>query len=179
MPHILETCPLVPPMSKIGRSCIGFDYIENDPRPVQEDLKFLAFMHDPRRFYRRWSAIEESLGVRRTDDFSFNVCITSEMEPLDDDLEAHVLTKLGIQQMVDRNHQVELDLWQHTLQFWGSLFSPKTERHMQSRENGTTAIGMWVFPGDAFEKENSHIEYEKPKQVFRVSEPPALVVFDI
>ncbi|PQE04505.1 pectinesterase precursor protein [Rutstroemia sp. NJR-2017a BVV2] len=194
-PHILTTCPLVPPVSKIGRSYIGFDYIESDPRSVQEDLKFMSFMLDPRRFYRKWCALEESLGVQRTGAFSFKVCITTEMYPLEeweeDDLEDHVSTRLGVRQVVERNHQIEAEAWPRVIKFWGSdwpdwndssygrVLNKKSDDHAQSPENGTTTIGMWVFPGDAFEKENSSIQYDRCKQVFQVAETPGLVVFDI
>ncbi|PQE24955.1 pectinesterase precursor protein [Rutstroemia sp. NJR-2017a WRK4] len=196
LPHILTACPLVPPLNKIGRSYIGFDYLESDPRFVQEDLKSLFFMNDPRRFYREWCTLEKSLGVKRTGAFSYNICITTEMHPLneweEDHLEDHISTKLGVHQMIERNHENEAEAWPRVLKFWGldsldwndpsSLgrrFNKKVDDHAQSLENGTTTIGMWVFPGDAFEKENSSIEYDKCKQVFHVAEPPSLVVFDI
>jgi hypothetical protein len=196
LPHILTTCPLVPPLSKIGRSYIGFDYIESDPRPVQEDLKSLSFMNDPRRFYREWCTLEKSLGVKRTGTFSYNICITTEMHPLneweEDHLEDHISTKLGVHQMIERNHEIEAKAWPRVLKSWGSdsldwndpssfgrLLNKKGDDHAQSLENGTTTIGMWVFSGDAFEKENSEIEYDRCMQVLQVAETPGLVVFDI
>ncbi|PQE28227.1 hypothetical protein CJF30_00010895 [Rutstroemia sp. NJR-2017a BBW] len=193
LPHIWTTCPLAPPLSKIGRSYIGFDYIESDPRSVQEDLKSLSFMNDPRRFYREWCTLEKSLGVKRTGAFSYNICIATEMYPLDeweeDHLEDHISTKLGVHQMIERKHEIEAEAWPRVLKNWGSdwndpsypgrLFNKKGDDHAQSLETGTTTIGMWVFSGDAFEKENSKIEFDRHKQVYQVAETPGLVVFDI
>ncbi|KAM3081720.1 hypothetical protein ACMFMG_005167 [Clarireedia jacksonii] len=177
-PHLVETCPLLTLIAKLGRVCMSFDYIENDPRYVEQDLKTLTFSQDPRRLYASWHVFEKSLGVRRAGPFRFNICIAKEMEPLEewepDEIEGHVSTKLGIHQMVNQNRQFETDDWEHVMKFrpkglgpdeWGYSkrgyrLEEEKEKYMQLVEKATTTIGMH-------------------KQVFQASEAPSLEVFDI
>ncbi|THV51970.1 hypothetical protein BGAL_0093g00140 [Botrytis galanthina] len=192
-PHLSETCPIMPSMKQMGRSSISFKRWESDPRPIQPDLKQLAFWRDPRRFYHSWCVLEGILGVRHRSAFNFYVCVTTQLPPLQEwgeDVEQHVSTKLGVRQMVDRHREKELAQWEESLEFFMNLnmkipkhgFLRDEESYKKLEKNPSTAIGMWIFTGKAFgevNRENMCDVYGRFKEHFEVSEVPGLVVFDI
>ncbi|KAK8035206.1 hypothetical protein PG993_010201 [Apiospora rasikravindrae] len=171
MAHVAETCPLLPHLDKLGRSCVDFDWLEHDPRPVQPDLEQLPFDKDPRRFYYNWRCLEDSLGVIRrqtaSHPFHFYVCVANQVprfEQIDEEGKAMArspLTKSAVRQQVHRERWSEAIEWEATsrpdvrclghgqaVPDPGSLLE---EGRRKQRERGaTTALGMWIFPAEAF-----------------------------
>ncbi|TGO22448.1 hypothetical protein BPAE_0168g00190 [Botrytis paeoniae] len=171
LPHLSETCPIMPSMKQQ-----------------------LAFWRDPRRFYHSWCVLEKILGVRRTTDFNFYVCVTTSLPPLEEwgeDVEQYVSTKLGMRQMVDRHRETEIAQWEELLGFYKNNLGMEIPKHDFLRDeesykelerNASTAIGMWIFTGKAFGQvngENICDVYGRFKEHFEMSEVPGLVVFDI
>ncbi|KAK8065846.1 hypothetical protein PG997_012593 [Apiospora hydei] len=197
--------PLLPRLDKLGRSCIDFDWLERDPRPVQPDLEQLPFDKDPRRFYYSWRCLEKSLGVarRRTADsppFRFYVCVANQVprfEQIDDEGKAmarYPLTGSAVRQQVHRQRWSESIEWEGTsnpdvrcLGRGQAVPDPSrllAEGRRKRRERGaTTALGMWIFPGEAFgqvKKDDLGDLYRQQDRVtVSVSELPGLAVFDI
>ncbi|TGO57942.1 hypothetical protein BCON_0060g00160 [Botryotinia convoluta] len=193
-PHLSETCPIMPSMKQMGRSSVNFEWLESDPRPIQPDLKQLAFWRDPRRFYHSWCVLKGILGVRRTTNFNSYVCVTTQLPPLQEwgeDVEQHVSTKPGVRQMVDLHRENELAQWEESLEFYKNNLGMNIPKHGFLRDeesykelerNPSTAIGMWIFSGKAFGQvngENICDVYGRFKEHFEMSEVPGLAVFDI
>ncbi|KAF7955578.1 hypothetical protein EAE96_004504 [Botrytis aclada] len=192
--HLSETCPIMPSMKQMGRSSVNFEWLKSDPRPIQPDLRQLAFWRDPRRFYHSWCVLEGLLGVRRTTAFNFYVCVTTTLPALNEwgeDFEQHVSTKSGVRQMVDHHREAELAHWEESRKFFKNNFGVDVPKHGFLRDeesyeelerNPSTAVGMWIFSGKAFgqvNEENIPNVYGRFKPHFKMSEVPGLALFDI
>ncbi|KAK7934941.1 hypothetical protein PG985_000436 [Apiospora marii] len=210
---VVETCPLRPSFERLDRGgSINFDWLERDPRPaVKSDLKHLTFQKDPRRFLHSWRNLEESLGVQRPagSPFRFSVCVTSKMPGLRNEFDQVALyyspvTKRKLRQQVHRR------LWQESYDRTARSPESRTDRSPETcdykrpvlelgrlpvvgqgftereGQGAATALGMWVFAGDAFGAvDEGHVEdtYRVGRYddsvTFSVSELPGLVLFDV
>lgn len=198
MHHLTETCPLLPPIERIGQSSINFDWFNTDPRPILPDMKKLPFWKDPRRFYHSWQVLEKSLGVRRnsTNPFNFYVCVATDIpqrKGWGDVVDEDILTKDGVREMVDRYRDAELKEWERVSELMVKWFDPifklpkhgyirDEESYLQLQKDATTVVGMRIFEGEAFgrvDENNVRDVYERVKVRLNISEPPGLAVFDI
>ncbi|TGO55902.1 hypothetical protein BOTNAR_0235g00140 [Botryotinia narcissicola] len=193
-PHLSDTCPIVPSMKQMGRSSINFEWLERDPRPIQPDLKQLAFWRNSRRLYHSWCILEGILGVRHRSAFNFYVCVITQLSPLEEwgeDTEKHMSTKLGMRQMADLHRENELAQWEESLEFYKNNlgmnipkhnFLRNEEEYKELENNPSTAVCMWISNGKAFGQvngENICDVYGRCKEHFEMSEVPVLVLFDI
>ncbi|KAK8063968.1 hypothetical protein PG996_008620 [Apiospora saccharicola] len=201
---VLEACPLRPCFGNLAQSSVSFDWLERDPRPaVGPDLPKLTFRKDPRRFLHSWRNLEESLGVRRPADsaFRFYVAVANAMlgeitSPEQWILYGHPTTNLRVRQQVHRR------LWQESYDRQArSAFDrldprpapehgrfPEDGQGFKEREGqgAATALGMWMFPGDAFGSIDDcdvggvySVPNHDTSTPFSVPGLPGLVVFDI
>ncbi|KAF7866761.1 hypothetical protein EAF04_005603 [Stromatinia cepivora] len=194
----METLPMLPPMRTLGISYLDFEWLENDPRPIEPDISSMPFIRDPRRYYHSWKVIEEALGVRHAVPFRVYVCVTPKIAPAElwgYDVQ-HTGEKLGLHQVVEFNRQTENKQFEavidHWVKFWsehphwpwdepfdGSSFR---ERHVKVDRDDMTAIGMWVFPEEAFgqvNNDNFAKVYDSYKMAVKSSVTPGLALFNL
>ncbi|KAF7916888.1 hypothetical protein EAE99_009513 [Botrytis elliptica] len=168
MPQWMETLPMLPPLSRLGISYLNFEWIENDPRPIEADIGNMPFFKDPRRYLHSWKAIEEALGVRHVTPFRVFACVFSELAPAG--ITGHMTQPTGVElrlrQLVESNRQMEKDEWERAINYWVNLMRPLSEsafdeswfreRNVMVDRDDMTAIGMWLFPAEAFGRVHDH-----------------------
>ncbi|KAF7904676.1 hypothetical protein EAF00_002010 [Botryotinia globosa] len=57
MPQWMETLPILPLLDRLGISYLNFVWIENDPRPIEQDISNMPFFKDPRRYHHSWKFV--------------------------------------------------------------------------------------------------------------------------
>ncbi|TGO49962.1 hypothetical protein BCON_0195g00180 [Botryotinia convoluta] len=196
-PQWKETLPMLPPMSTLGISYLNFEWFENDPRPVEPDICRMPFVKDPRRYHHSWKAFEEALGVRHATPFRVYVCIASELaiaELWGRRVEPTGL-ELGLHQLVKSNRRTEQEEWATIIDYWVNLFNENPspggtkfdesgfrERMVKADRDHMTAIGMWLFPEEAFGQVNND-NFDEVYNVYgmgvKSSVTPGLALFDL
>ncbi|TGO87673.1 hypothetical protein BPOR_0210g00020 [Botrytis porri] len=134
------------------------------------------------------------LGVRHTTAFDFYVCVIISLPPLEEwgeEVEKHVLTKLGMRQMVDRHRETEFAQCEESVELFRKNlgmdipmrgFLRDEQSYKELERNASAVTGMWIFSRKAFGQangENIRDVYERFKEHFEISEVPGLAVFDI
>ncbi|CAD6441353.1 695826a5-0d88-4427-af0a-047b1606cc71-CDS [Sclerotinia trifoliorum] len=193
----METLPMLPPMITLGISYLDFEWLENDPRPIKPDTSRMPFIKDPRRYYHSWKVIEEALGVRHVVPFRVYVCVSSEIAPVESMGHVrHTEERLRLHQVIESNRQTENEHFKAAVDYWAKLFGhpqpPRNERFDESRfreehvkvdRDDMTAIGMWVFPEEAFgqvDNDNfAKVYYHSYKTTSKSSVTPGLVLFNL
>lgn len=196
-PKWMETLPMLPPMSTLGISHLNFEWFETDPRPVEPDISKMPFMKDPRRYHHSWKVIEEALGVRHATSFRVYVCAASEIAPAElwGDIVQPTGEKLGLHQLVESNRQTEKKEWDTIIDYWVNFVnddSPPNENKFDESSyrkrmamvdrDDMTAIGMWLFPEEAFGQVNdgNFAEvYNSYRMGVKSSVTPGLELFDL
>jgi hypothetical protein len=198
IPKWMETVPMLPPMSTLGISYLNFEWFKNDPRPVELDISRMPFIRDPRRYYYSWKVIEEALGVTHATPFRVYVCVTSEIDPAELWRFRVQPTgeKLGLHQLVESNRQTEKREWETIIDHWvnvwnenpppnGNKFDESSYRErmvMTANRDDVTAIGMWLFPEEAFGQvndDNFAEVYNSYRMGIKSSVTPGLALFDL
>ncbi|TGO40691.1 hypothetical protein BHYA_0033g00450 [Botrytis hyacinthi] len=197
MPQWMETLPMLPPLSRLGISHLNFEWIENDPRPIEPDIGNMPFFKDPRQYHYNWKVIEEVLGVRHVTPFRVFACVFSELAPAG--ITGHMTEPTGLElrvrQLVESNRQMEKDEWERAINHWVNLMrqirplSESTfdeswfrERNVMLDRDDMTAIGMWLFPAEAFGRVDDHNfaeVYHSYKMRAKSSVTPGLALFDL
>ncbi|ROW01880.1 hypothetical protein VMCG_05571 [Cytospora schulzeri] len=194
--HFAQTFPL----QRRGSPAGAFDWLETDPRPgVQLDLSQVSLTRDPRSLARSWENLEKAFGVIRPEpgsetsansnkDFSFYICPTLFWPPDDQQLpgeEAQGPPEGSREELAGHLRQ-EVDHWDRKRQYimsfdppgivipWhGTIIDAETFETM--RRAPSTAIGIWLFPANAF-KEPTKV----PINCFDLSAVrPGLLLFDV
>jgi len=179
--HFCQTIPLRrggPPMGAL-------DWLEADPRPgVEFDLRQLSLGHDPRALARCWERLEKAFGLgawAKGDDFRLYICPTIHWSQpsrfpvyqapngsraelagyLDDEAHDWLRKRRFAEKLVGK-------IPRH-----GTLVDAETFERWE--RTPTTAVGMWLFPPEAF-KEPKKVE----KNLFDVSAVrPGLLLIEV
>ncbi|THV53516.1 hypothetical protein BGAL_0048g00110 [Botrytis galanthina] len=194
MPQWMETLPMLPPLGRLGISYLNFEWIENDPRPIEPDISNMPFFKDPRRYHHSWKAIEEALGVRHITPFRVFACVFSELALAG--ITGHMTQPPGVEfnvrQLFESNRQMENDEWERAINYWVNLIHPLSESKFDEswfRESNVmvdrddmTAISMRLFPAEAFGQVDDHNfaeVYHSYKMRAKYSITPGLALFDL
>lgn len=194
--HFAQTIPLC----RRGRPTGDFHWLRTDPRPgVELDLRQLPLRHsdDPHRLSRGWEELERAFGVTREqraaresgDDnnagLRLYICPTVRW-PTAMMHEVLVPGEEGSREELARYLQVEADDWLSKRIFFemvtngsrplakhGCMIDAESFEMMEKFP--CTAIGMWLFPADAFRE-----RIAPPRNCFDVSAvQPGLFLFEL
>jgi hypothetical protein len=163
--HFAQTFPLHRRGFPIG----GFDWLTTDPRPgVQFDLQHVPFSEDPRRYAEGWKTLEKMFGVaERAEDDGFRFYICPAMAWHGWNGRAGQAGTEGEREELAFHLRVEKESWlegriylyvsgvlgpdaDSRIPRHGMLVDAETFEKMESAPS--TAIGMWLFPAEAFKK---------------------------
>ncbi|KAK4233462.1 hypothetical protein C8A03DRAFT_19469 [Achaetomium macrosporum] len=192
--HFAQTFPL----RRRGRPVGGLRWFDTDPRwGVEFDLKHVPLRGDPRPYARAWEELEQAFGVSdRLRDFHFYICPTMKWpthfmflkpsessSPIEEGSREELAWHLQEEQVQWRKYREELhqNLWsklpgfedQPMMPRHGPLVDAETFARMESAPS--TAIGMWLFPPEAFKEPTRVVQ-----SVFDLSAVrPGLFLFEV
>ena len=157
--HFAQTFPF----RRRGLPTGAFHWLTADPRPgVEIDLRQLPLHVDPRDVFRDWCQLELAFGISRTQRatrFRFYICPTlSWLAQHDAEEEQEEVWSRGeLAGFLER----EAEFWFKECGWYASLLGlPKyeyayredTEMLEAMKKLPCTAIGMWLFPAEAFKE---------------------------
>ncbi|KAL8381124.1 hypothetical protein RB595_005418 [Gaeumannomyces hyphopodioides] len=162
-PNVLHGYPLCRHLESVT----DFDWLEADPRPVEAEIKEVAFYaDDPDKYFDGWRQVEKALGVRRQRPVDFWICPAANWRIASADglarraakqpwRVAQPHTREGLQRFMDeerqelkeaRDYVERLRLGQGMPASGSQEVSKGLERETQS------VVGAWVLPYGAFSK---------------------------
>jgi hypothetical protein len=186
--HFAQTLPL----RRRGLATGAFDWFDSDPREgVEFDLGQVSLLGDPLALARGWEKLERAFGVGEragTEAFPFHICTTlnwslksrsMDREPARS--RAHLAMHLREEAedwLAKREFAAELGRLDggrgEVIPRHGTVVDAETFERLERVP--VTAVGMWVFPPEAFVKECVSTQF----RMFDVSETrPGLLLFDV
>ncbi|KAH6636525.1 hypothetical protein F5144DRAFT_182956 [Chaetomium tenue] len=162
--HFAQTFPL----RRRGHIAGGFHWLQTDPRPgVELDLRQLPIKDDPHLMLRNWRRLEQLFGVTRNQQatrengdergFRLYVCPTKDWS-METEEEAVWSRDELVQHLQSEAEDWDQKRWYLTRVYGGTHPSPKYSSDSREEEGifeameklPCTAIGMWLFPAEAF-----------------------------
>jgi hypothetical protein len=186
--HFAQTFPLCRRDNPAG----AFSWLETDPRlGVELDLRILPFTTDPRPCARYWAKLERAFGIgerAKDEGFCFYICSSINWPGH----QYQMLGQEGSREELTQHLRCEEADWLFIRQhIWditrrimpGSRLFPRhgpfvdAETFEMMEKAPSTAIGMWLFPAEAFTEPN---RLYLPKCVFDMSAArPGLFLFEV
>ncbi|KAM0136927.1 hypothetical protein ACHAP3_004265 [Botrytis cinerea] len=184
------------PLSRLCMFYLNFEWFENDPRLTEPDIGSMPLFKDSRRCHHRSRAIEETLGVIHAAPFRIFACVFSELAParLTGRITQLEGERLRVHQLVESNRQTEKEEWERAINYWVDLIcanpSPNStfdeswfrEKSVMTNRDNMTAIGMCLFPEEAFGRVDDH-NFAELYHSWRIraksSITPGLALFDL